>query len=392
MGRVGQMPLFERGTSVKYDCVIIGAGIQGLVLLDQALAHGLNACCIDRLPRVGDGQTLRSQFYIHRGHFYTGRSLIDQLHDAYPKWRDLVRRLRVQVRSTESYVGFVGDSGAWTRMWTLCDLHYVPVSRCPPVLEGNRLAHLYRFSHMMFDGRELLAKLVQRNRGCLKFGTIDAIDESQSGYRLRIRDSVLDTHQIVLCAGAGTPEVIGMLPRVRKDVPLQTRACQVLAMRGCVPDASIVIPDAQMFIAPQYETDGTPMLLYTHGTDPVLEGGKRAAVDPTRLHAQLNALKSVLPGLHAVVSERTLYLAQKTESAEFGAGTCASGPYVERIADGVVCVLPNRLSLAINAAETALVMIEPEQVPLHAEPLVGVRTHLLRAAAEMRFMSEVNHA
>ncbi|CAB3759804.1 FAD-dependent oxidoreductase [Paraburkholderia solisilvae] len=376
---------------MKYDCVIVGAGIQGLVLLEQALAHGLNACCIDRLPRVGDGQTLRSQFYIHRGHVYSDRELIDQLHDAYPKWRDLVRRLRVTVRSTESYVGFVGDASAWTKMWTLCDLPYAPVTQGSPVLEGNRLAHLYRFPHMMFDGRELLAKLVQRSRGCLKFGTIDAIEASHGAWRLRIGDSTLDTQQIVLCAGAGTPHLIGMLPRVRKSVPLQTRACQVLAMRGRVPDASIAIPDAQLFIAPQYEADGSPVLLYTHGTDPVLEGGAPLAVDPTRLHAQLNALKTVLPALHAATSERTLYLAHKTESAERGVGRRPDAPYVERIADGVVCVLPNQLSLAINAAETALALIEPDHVPLHAEPLVGVRTHLLRAAAEMRFMNEVNH-
>jgi hypothetical protein len=376
---------------VKYDCVIVGAGIQGLVLLDQALAHGLNACCIDRLPRVGDGQTLRSQFYIHRGHFYTERDLIDQLHEAYPKWRELVRRLRVGVRSTESYVGFVGDPSAWTKMWTLCEVPYAPVTHCPSILEGNRLAHIYRFPHMMFDGRELLAKLVQRNRDCLKFGTIDAIDGRQGGYRLRVGDSTLDTQNIVLCAGAGTPELIGMLPNVRKRVPVQTRTCQVLAMRGPVPDSSIVIPDAQMFIAPQYEADGSPVLLYTHGTDPVLEDGKRAAVDATRLHAQLNALKTVLPGLHATASERTLYLAQKTESAELGVGKRPNGAFVERIAEGVVCVLPTKLSLAVNAADSVLELIEPERLPLHAEPLVGVRTHLLRTAAEMRFMSEVSH-
>jgi hypothetical protein len=375
---------------VKYDCVIIGAGIQGLVLLEQALAHGLNACCVDRLPRVGDGQTLRSQFYIHRGHFYTERDLIDQLHDAYPKWRELVRRLRIEVRSKDSYVGFVGDPGAWTKMWTLCEVPYAPVTTCPPILEGNRLAHIYRFPHMMFDGRELLAKLVQRNRGCLKFGAIESVEEAGSGYRLRIGDSAIDTKHIVLCAGAGTPDLIGMLPTVRKRVPVQTRSCQVLAMRGPVPDSSIVVPDAQMFIAPQYEADGSPVLLYTHGTDPVLEKGKQPAVDATRLHAQLNALKSVLPGLHAAASERTLYLAQKTESAELGVGKRPNGAFVERIADGVVCVLPTSLSLAINASERALALIEPEQVPLHAEALVGVRTHLLHAAAEMRFMSEVN--
>ncbi|CAB3760272.1 FAD-dependent oxidoreductase [Paraburkholderia humisilvae] len=375
---------------MKYDCVIVGAGIQGLLLLDQALARGLNACCIDRLPRVGDGQTLRSQFYLHRGHFYAERELINQLHDAYPKWRELMRRLRINVRSTESYVGFVGDPSAWTRVWTLCDLHHVPVTACPPALEGNHLAHIYRFSHAMFDGRELLAKLVQRNRAFLKFGTIDAIDEGHDGYQMRVGDSTLDTHHIVLCAGAGTPELVGMLPHVRKTVSVQTRACQVLAMRGRVPDASIVIPDAQLFIAPQYEADGSPVLLYTHGADPLLDNGRRAVVDPTRLHAQLNALKSLLPGLHAAANERTLYLAQKTESAAMSGGKHPNGPYVERIADGVVCVLPNKLSLAINAAETALSMIEPEQAPLHAESLVGVRTHLLRAAAEMRFMSEVS--
>ncbi len=374
---------------MKYDCVIVGAGIQGLVILEQALARGLHACCIDRLPRVGEGQTLRSQFYIHRGHFYTDRDLIEQLHDTYPKWREMIRRLAVSVRSTESYVGFVGDPDAWTKIWTLCDIPYAPVSRNPSILDESRLSHVFKFPHMLFDGRELLAKLVQRNRYCLRFGAISGIESRGNGYRLRVDATMIDTEQLILCAGAGTPALIDMLPQVRKTVPVQTRSCQVLAMRGRLPDSSIVIPDAQMFIAPQYDADGSPVLLYTHGTDPVLESGPRA-VDPNRLHAQLDALKTVLPGLNARSADRTLYLAQKTESAELGEGKRPNGAYVEQIADGVVCVLPTKLSLAIHAAENALSCIGLAPVPLHADPIVGVRPHL-RPSAAMHFVSEVSH-
>jgi glycine/D-amino acid oxidase-like deaminating enzyme len=374
---------------VKYDCVIVGAGIQGLVILDHALARGLTACCVDRLPRVGDGQTLRSQFYIHRSHFYKDRDLIRRLNDTYPQWQQLIHGLGVTTRSTESYVGFVGDPHEWTQTWDLCDVPYARVRGKPAILKGSRLEHVFEFSHMLFDGRELLAKLVQRNRHCLRFGTMGDITHLDGGYRLSVGEGSLDTRKIILCAGAGTPELIRLLPTVHKVVPVQTRNCQVMAIRGHVPNSSIVVPDAKMFIAPQYDLDGSPVLLYTHGTDPVHEGGTRS-VDPHRLRAQLHALDSILPALNDLTVYRTLYLAQKTESAELGKGSRPNDAFVERIADDVICVLPTKLSLAINAAERALTLLQCAPSLRHADALVGSRPYLGPSPA-MRFFNEVDH-
>jgi hypothetical protein len=177
----------------------------------------------------------------------------------------------------------------------------------------------------------------------------------------------------VVCAGENTAAVIDLIPDVQKSVAIQTRVCQVVVMRGNVPDASIVVPDAQMFIAPQYAPDGAPVMLYTYGTDP-LHSETNHRLDTARLEKQLDSLRATLPGLNAVARHRDVYLARKTESAALGQGQRPNGAFVERLADDVVCVLPTKLSLAINASDQVLSMFDsprrltPETAPVAFPP------------------------
>ncbi|HLX02968.1 MAG TPA: FAD-dependent oxidoreductase [Trinickia sp.] len=340
-------------TVMNYDYVIIGTGIQALILLDRMRALGLNVCCIEPDSHAGEGQTHRLPFYVHRGHFYAERELTGQLRDTYPSWQNMIRRLGVRIRSTESYVGFVDDSSRWTKTWDALDIPYTRTSAKTGLLSGHRLKEVFSFPHMLFDGRELVAKLRQANRDLLRRGTIRHISRGWQGYRLFAGDQLITANKLIVCAGANTSSVLSGIPDVDAGVTTQTRVCQVLTMRGAVANGSIVVPDAQMSIAPQYTADGSTVLLYTHGTSPI-RTEKNHRIDLARLEQQLDSLRATLPGLSDAGRVRGIYTTLETESAALGKRSRGSRSFVDEVAEDVLCVLPGKPSFAMNASDQLL--------------------------------------
>ncbi|MGV2290066.1 FAD-dependent oxidoreductase [Trinickia sp. YCB016] len=358
---------------MNYDYVIIGTGIQALVLLDRMRALGLNVCCVEPETHSGEGQAHRLPFYIHRGHFYADRELTGQLRDTYPSWQNMIRRLGVRVRSTESYVGFVDDSSRWTKTWDALDIPYTQTSAKTGLLSGHRLKEVFSFPHMLFDGRELVAKLRQANRDLLRCGTIRHISRCWQGYRLFAGDQLITAQKLIVCAGSNTSIVLSGIPDVDASVTTQTRVCQVLTMRGAVANGSIVVPDAQMSIAPQYAADGSTVLLYTHGANP-LRTEKNHRIDIERLELQLDTLRATLPGLAETGRVRGIYTTLETESAAFGRGARGSRSFVDEVAEDVLCVLPGKPSFAMNASDQLLARLnlgrkrEVESTPAQIAP------------------------
>jgi glycine/D-amino acid oxidase-like deaminating enzyme len=357
----------EMAIIMNYDYAIIGAGIQGLVLLDRMRALGLNVCGIDPDPQADGRQADRAPFHVHRGHGVAERERMEQLHDAYPHWQNIVRRLGVRIRSTESYVGFAGDSRRWTDAWDALDLPYAQTAAKSGLLAGHRLQAVFTFPHMLFDGRELFAKLRQANREHLLAGAIRHVSPCWQGYRLFVGDRLLTAKKLIVCAGAGTADVLNAIPDLTTRVEVQTRVCQVLTMRGAIANASIVVPDAQMSITPQYAADGSAVLLYTHGTRPI-RTEKNHRIDIARLEKQLDALRATLPGLSEAGRVRGIYTTLETESLPSGA--LSRHAFVERVADDVLCVLPARPSFAMNASDQVLSLLNSHRsyapAPAHA--------------------------
>ncbi|WP_207001836.1 FAD-dependent oxidoreductase [Trinickia mobilis] len=335
------------------DYVIIGTGIQALVVLDRMRALGLNVCCVEPDSHAGDGQTHRLPFYVHRGHFYAERELTSQLRDTYPSWQNMIRRLGVRIRSTESYVGFVDDSSRWTQTWDALDVPYARTSVKTGLLSGHRLKEVFSFPHMLLDGRELVAKLRQANRDLLRCGPIRHVSRCWQGYRLFAGDQLITAGKLIVCAGVNTPKVLSTIPGVETSLTIETRVCQVVTMRGAVANGSIVVPDAQMSIAPQYTADGSTVLLYTHGTSPI-RTDKNHRIDLARLEQQLDTLRATLPGLSEAGRVRGIYMTLETESAALGKRSRASRSFVEEVCDDVLCVLPGKPSFAMNASDQLL--------------------------------------
>jgi glycine/D-amino acid oxidase-like deaminating enzyme len=341
---------------MNFDYVIIGAGIQGWVLLDRMRALGLNVCCVEPGPHGNDDNAHRLPFYIDRGHSYAEQTWIDQLHHAYTNWQNMVRRLGVRIRATESYVGFVGDSKRWTEAWDAVELPYTRTAAKTGLLAEHRLNEVFSFPHMLVDSRELLVKLRQANADLLKVGTLRHVSPCWQGYRLFVDDRMLTTRKLIVCAGGSIPDVLDGIEDLQASLGVQTRVSQVLTMRGAVAQNSIVVPDAQISIAPRYTTDGSTVLMCTHGRDPI-HTGKNHRIDIGRLEKQVDALRSTLPGLSEACKIRGIYTTLQTEIVPSGERRGANNVFVQRLFDDLLYVLPVRPSFAMSASDQVLSML-----------------------------------
>ena len=104
------------------DCVVIGAGIQGLVTHDKLRKRKINSLCIG--TEIGGLQTIRSQFYLHRGHFYQELEMVETLNKIYNEWYQLVKNMKLKIYHNCSYVGFKDSSEQWRRAWDIFKIPY----------------------------------------------------------------------------------------------------------------------------------------------------------------------------------------------------------------------------------------------------------------------------
>ncbi len=73
-----------------YDLVVIGAGITGSLLTYKLRTSFPNIKILNfEIDKNYQSQTYRSQFYIHRGHFYQEVGLMKKLNDSYNSWIEL---------------------------------------------------------------------------------------------------------------------------------------------------------------------------------------------------------------------------------------------------------------------------------------------------------------
>ena len=111
-----------------YDVVIIGCGIQGMILSRQI--HKLNKNL--KLLNITNSkrehcQTFKSQFYLHRGHFYKDVDLTTKLNNTFDNWCNLVQDLQLKTYENRSFIGFQSDCNLWVDNWLSAKIPFMAV-------------------------------------------------------------------------------------------------------------------------------------------------------------------------------------------------------------------------------------------------------------------------
>ncbi|MCE3267771.1 MAG: dependent oxidoreductase family protein [Burkholderiales bacterium] len=346
-----------------YDITVIGSGIQGMILMYQLkkLNKEIKILNISN-PLQLDGQTSKSQFYIHRGHFYQNANLTAKLNNTFENWLNIIKDLDLTTVENASFIGFRDKCDPWLDNWNSANIPFVKVDTANLMGYHTTLKSVFTFPHQLINGAELMNKLhTHLSQPNQLLDHIELILPVSDGYEIFLKSGKkVKSKKISICAGNGTEEVLNHIEGVEKQIEIQNRFCQVLVLKGKLPNLSLLVPDQKFFIAPQSDYPNNIQWLCTYDEDPVIVKSevesniKQESINLKRLTKQFQKLQIIFPTLYHQIDKMQIYTAKKTESKSLGNGHRPNDVFVENLNNDITVCLPTKLTLAFEAASNII--------------------------------------
>lgn len=144
------------------DAVVVGGGIQGLLVLRELRKRNYNAILLEK-GDLGGAQTCSSHMFLHQGYLFDDDlDLAIRLRDARPSWNRLITDLRLPCHARTAVYGFTNETAAEakTAFWRhprLClPSHEIPR---PELFEGGPITRTFRSPEISLDGQRTIASL-----------------------------------------------------------------------------------------------------------------------------------------------------------------------------------------------------------------------------------------
>ena len=282
-------------SAVPIDALVIGGGLQGLLVLDRLLSEGFSCALVTASP-LGAGQTLHSHGVLNTGFGMAGPEPVRVLRQVVLP--DLARR------GVRTY----GEWGA-----------IVPglppggeVLAAPEGVELRGGAFL-RLPEVNVDKRELLSALARGLEDHIVCGTVADVERAEDG-GIRKLDVALATGSevvafapaaVVVAAGTGSKALLRRLGAGEPQIEdLKHRRVHVLCVRGrssALPVLNLVSPADHLFVAAHQHEDwrtyyATPMQFDAPHVEEVPDDAS-AEVDEAFVQQGWDALFRVFPPL-----------------------------------------------------------------------------------------------
>ena len=260
-GAVGAGLSFASSSSVcGVDVLVVGGGIQGLLVLRRLLAAGYAAVLVDRGP-LGGQQTCHSHVYIHQGHVYNNARFVERLRRVAPFWDELVRTSGLHLEAQGSVYGFASAASRdrWTTRWRAPEigLQYA-ASDVPGALAGSATVTCVTTPEYGLNGHDLVRKLAAPLAPHIgQVRAVRGFEVASAG--LSVRRVVVETHTgavltieprlVVLCAGMGNAALLREVDARRTPPPRRVDVQEVhhgrmLVVRGrTLPRLAGFFPD-----------------------------------------------------------------------------------------------------------------------------------------------------
>lgn len=288
-------PAVKDGTQdgLAVDALIIGGGIQGLLILDRLSAEG-RSCALVTATDLGTGQTLHSHGLLNAGFGMMGPEFIRLLQEVVLP--DLARR------GIETY-------GQWGAI--------VPptfpegqLAEPPPGLD-LRGGRFQRLAEVNVDKRALVEGLAERVEDRAVRGTVAGVRRASTGQVEAIEVAVQDGSPalvftpaaVVVSAGTGTKAMLRRLGAGEEQLePIKHRRVHVLCVRGpkdVLPQLNVVSFPDQLFLAAHQRDStvtwyATPMEWAAPHVEDV-PGDAAAEADPAFIERGWNTLFELYP-------------------------------------------------------------------------------------------------
>jgi hypothetical protein len=298
-------------------------------------------------------QTLSSQCYLHRGHFYQSNTLIADLLRTRTAWAQIVEDNSIACIEGQSCALLNNDKKSdWINHWSKQGLSFHENFDKSFSKTNENYSEFIIDAHWI-DGADLLKKYFQKFYRSTVFGkfekTIEGTTQVDVFYSNENGLNVIRTDQIILAAGTGNANAIRKTGHICDIEPQQNRQCQVLVIAGKLPNISVIVPTDGLFIVPAIGAEEVRWQC-TYGTDEVShhELGRPSPVDPNRIKDCLSALEKVFPWLSSAspALQFGCYPAWKAESAQDGQGKRPDSYSILEVTARVTAIYPTKLTLA----------------------------------------------
>jgi len=211
-----------------FDLAIVGAGVIGLAVAENASRDGRSVLVVDRAERFGSETSSRNSEVIHAGHYYPPGSLKAKtcnagrrmLYDFCARHGIEHRRCgKLIVAGDSSQEGALANIAANSRAaggGTLELIDGAAAKRLEPALSATQA--LWSPETGIIDSHGLMTALAglaeSRNTQIALRCSIDGIGRNSAGWRLRLADApdeVVTAREVVLAAGLGSAELAGAI-------------------------------------------------------------------------------------------------------------------------------------------------------------------------------------
>jgi glycine/D-amino acid oxidase-like deaminating enzyme len=359
------------------DVVVIGGGVQGLVILDTLITAGYS-CALVTEGDLGAGQTLHSHGFLNTGFGLSGRELPEA---AAQMVHPFLRARGVTLTGNWAVLPPPGLRGLLLRArpaFARLPPAHLPEGFSPALLETARVLPNYSFNK-----RELVAVLSRGREASIIRGTVTGfrgrnpveavVLRPESGPEVELR-----TRAVVVAAGCGSKRLLGTLvgtaPQLKR---IKHRVVHMLCLRAphnTLPATSVAALSLGLLLAAHDDGERvtwyvTPMQLGGPSFDDV-PNDAAAPADPTLLRRAWNALRALYPPLLDVEGLQVGHYAGYRQDIGNGPGVrlCA----VIAGAGNVIAALPSGLVGPWRNAADALSLLHGLTAPSPPQPaLVG---------------------
>ncbi|MEZ5367229.1 MAG: FAD-dependent oxidoreductase [Bryobacterales bacterium] len=365
--------------SLQIDTLVIGGGVQGLWILNDLIRRNYRACLITSGP-LGSGQTLQSHVFLHRGHLYENRHLVERITEAQPAWRDLIREADIEKPTRKPVWILPSDaSQRYLESWRACGLQY-NAADLPDIFRGGDFANgpacrAFETEETWLNGEALIKALSARALPAIRTGCVERIDIRNGGVKsveVTLADGVpvtLRPRFVVLAAGVGNQQLLSSAVSFgnrRQDDRLRAasarlqrlRASQMVVVRGRnLPSLGCIAP-SKLFVVSHRDGPDT-VWLNSYQIDDVASSPNLNAmppVDPRRLRMNLDVLLSAVPQLKEMEVRYGVYTGLKSER-NVDQRWVPDEEYVEHLGSpslNLRVVWPSKLTLAPLASQRVI--------------------------------------
>jgi glycine/D-amino acid oxidase-like deaminating enzyme len=334
----------------EVDVVIIGAGVQGLVILDT-LSQACYACALVTEAEVGAGQTLHSHGFLNTGFGMLGDALIKAAEEiVHPYLRDR------GVELSDNWVVLPPPASPGSSGESLFPaLAALPPVSLPAGFSRERGATARKLADRSFNKRQLVEALIKDRAGRIIHGSVTGFQGLDPVEAVLVRPEgsetalTFATRAVVVAAGCGSKRLLRDLvgPTAQLDL-IKHHLVHMVCLRaphGALPATSVAALSLGLLLAAHVDRAGvtwyvTPMEMGGPSFDDVPNDAAAPAV-PAMLIRAAHALLALYPPLARTPGLRVGHYAGYRQAIGEGPGMRFCAP-VEGTAN-VIAALPSGL-------------------------------------------------